>query len=273
MGLYFRADRLQAISNAVADAIRKQAPHLATRIRSIGYPVPDAYFLPDVTHAKRKTILFVGRIAREKGVHLLLNSFAAATLKDNTGMLAQWRLRIVGPHEVTQGGDGADYLQELTALARPLGAACEFTGPIFEQRALISAYKSASIFVYPSLAEMGEAFGLAPLEAMAAGCAVVVSNLRCFDEFIENGVSGLTFDHRAADAEAKLRSQLLRLMTDPQLMAALAREGYRAACRFKTSAISARMLDDFSSLVSLPHATRPRRNEPVTDRAEPTVRR
>ena len=273
MGLYFRADRLQAISNAVADAIRKQAPHLASRIRSIGYPVPDAYFLPDVTHAKRKTILFVGRIAREKGVHLLLNSFAAATLKDNTGMLAQWRLRIVGPHEVTQGGDGADYLQELTALARPLGVACEFAGPIFEQRALISAYRSASIFVYPSLAEMGEAFGLAPLEAMAAGCAVVVSNLRCFDEFIENGVSGLTFDHRAADAEAQLRSQLLRLMTDPQLMAALAREGYRAACRFKTSAISARMLDDFSSLVSLPHATRPRRNEPVTDRAEPTVRR
>jgi glycosyltransferase involved in cell wall biosynthesis len=246
MGLYFRADRLQAISNAVADAIRKQAPHLASRIRSIGYPVPDAYFLPDVTHAKRKTILFVGRIAREKGVHLLLNSFAAATSKDNTGMLAQWRLRIVGPHEVTQGGDGADYLQELTALARPLGVACEFAGPIFEQRALISAYRSASIFVYPSLAEMGEA---------------------------ENGVSGLTFDHRAADAEAQLRSQLLRLMTDPQLMAALAREGYRAACRFKTSAISARMLDDFSSLVSLPHATRPRRNEPVTDRAEPTVRR
>jgi hypothetical protein len=37
------------------------------------------------------------------------------------------------------------------------------------------------------------------------------------DEFIENGVSGLTFDHRAADAEAQLGSQLLRLMTDPQL--------------------------------------------------------
>ena len=92
------------------------------------------------------------------------------------------------------------------------------------------------------------------------------------DEFIENGVTGLTFDHRAADAEAQLSSQLLRLMTDPQLMAALPREGYRAACRFKASAISARMLDDFSSLVSLPHATRPRRNEPVTDRAEPTIR-
>jgi hypothetical protein len=60
MGLYLRADRLQAISNAVADAIRKQAPHLASRIRSIGYPVPDAYFLPDVTHAKRKTILSSG---------------------------------------------------------------------------------------------------------------------------------------------------------------------------------------------------------------------
>jgi hypothetical protein len=93
------------------------------------------------------------------------------------------------------------------------------------------------------------------------------------DEFIENGVSGLTFDHRAADAEAQLGSQLLRLMTDPQLMAALAREGYRAACRFKASAISARMLDDFSSLVGLQQATRPRRVEAVTDRTDPTIRR
>ena len=104
-------------------------------------------------------------------------------------------------------------------------------------------------------------------------CVVCKQPVAKMSGFIENGVSGLTFDHRAADAEAQLRSQLLRLMTDPQLMAALAREGYRAACRFKTSAISARMLDDFSSLVSLPHATRPRRNEPVTDRAEPTTRR
>jgi glycosyltransferase involved in cell wall biosynthesis len=273
MALYFRADRLQSISRAVADAIIKQAPYLAGRTVSIGYPVSDAYFLDEPMPAKRKTILFVGRIAREKGVHLLLDAFAAAIMKDNTGILAEWRLRIVGPHEVTQGGDGADYLQELTTLARPLGAACEFTGPLFEQGALISAYKSASIFVYPSLAERGEAFGLAPLEAIAAGCAVVVSKLQCFDEFIENGVTGLTFDHRAADAEAQLSSQLLRLMTDPQLMAALAREGYRAACRFKTSAISARMLDDFSSLVSLPHATRPRRVKAVTDRTDPTIRR
>jgi hypothetical protein len=43
-------------------------------------------------------------------------------------------------------------------------------------------------------------------------------------------VSALTFDHCASDAQAQLGSQLFRLMTDAPLVAALAREGYRAAC-------------------------------------------
>jgi glycosyltransferase involved in cell wall biosynthesis len=273
MALYFRADRLQAISKAVEDAIVRQAPHLAGRITSIGYPVPDTYFLHEAMPAKHKRILFVGRIAREKGVHLLLNAFAAATTRDTSGMLAQWRLRIVGPHEVAQGGDGPGYLQELMRIARPLGAACEFTGPIFDESALVSEYKAASVFTYPSLAEKGEAFGLAALEAMAARCAVVVSKLQCFAEFVEDGVTGLTFDHRAPDAQQQLSSHLFRLMTNAQLVPALARQGYCTACRFATPAISARMLDDFSSLLGLPHAGRARQSETAGNQTEQTIRR
>jgi hypothetical protein len=246
MGLYFRADRLQAISKAVADAIAEQAPFLTDRIVSIGYPVPDAYFFPPGTTEKRKTILFVGRIAREKGVHLLLKAFATAN--KNAKLPSAWQLRIVGPHEVTQGGDGDDYLQELRRLARPLGSACEFIGPIFEQSALIEKYRSASVFVYPSIAERGEAFGLAALEAMAAGCAVVVSRLGCFAEFIKDGETGLTFDHRASDAAIQLSTQLSRLMSEPRLLDALAQEGHRTAREFRTPAVAARMLDDFASL-------------------------
>jgi glycosyltransferase involved in cell wall biosynthesis len=162
--------------------------------------------------------------------------------------VAEWKLRIVGPHEVKQGGDGPDYFDELVALARPLGSACEFIGPIFSEDDLIAEYRAASVFVYPSLADQGEAFGLAPLEAMAAGCAVVVSNLRCFDDFIEDRVSGLKFDHRRANAEEQLGAELLRLIAEPQLLAQIAKKGRLAARRFQTPAIAARMLDDFASL-------------------------
>jgi len=159
-----------------------------------------------------------------------------------------WKLRIVGPHDVTQGGDGVVYADELKALAGQLDVACEFIGPIFDQQALIEEYQAAAVFVYPSLAENGEAFGLAPLEAMAAGCAVVVSGLRCFDDFIEDGVSGLRFDHRSYSPEHGLASQLRRLVEDQGLRDRIAAGGHHAARNFQEPAIARRMLDDFASL-------------------------
>jgi glycosyltransferase involved in cell wall biosynthesis len=252
MALYFRADRLQAISQAVADAIAEQAPGLAKRVVTIGYPVPDAYFRGHAVGPRQKMILFVGRIAREKGVHVLLEAFASALRGGRGREVAGWRLRIVGPHEVSQGGDGAEYLRELTALARTLGCACDFVGPVFDQDGLIKEYQAAAIFVYPSMAEKGEAFGLAALEAMAAGCAVIVSNLRCFDDFIDGGASGLKFDHRSQNPAEGLAVQLSRLMTEADLLQRIATAGHRAACRFQTPVIAAAMLDDFSSLLANP---------------------
>ena len=244
MWLYGRADRLQAISHAVADAIAAQAPGLADRVVTIGYPVPDAYFRPAAA-PRSKIVLYVGRIAREKGVHLLLEAFARIAPQS-----PGWRLRIVGPHETSHGGDGTGYLDELKALARPLGPACEFIGPIFDQNALLAEYHAASIFVYPSVAEHGEEFGLAALEAMAAGCAVIVSSLRCFDDFIAPGVSGLRFDHRTTNPAEKLATELARLVADPVELARIAAAGHCAARRFETPVIAARMLDDFASLLA-----------------------
>ncbi len=99
MRLYFRADRLQAISQAVADVIVEQAPGLANRVATIGYPVPDAYFCSKVA-LRGKTVLYVGRIAREKGVHLLVTAFARIAMDTSRAGADDWKLRIVGPHEV-----------------------------------------------------------------------------------------------------------------------------------------------------------------------------
>jgi glycosyltransferase involved in cell wall biosynthesis len=46
------------------------------------------------------------------------------------------------------------------------------------------------MFVYPCLAEQGETFGLAPLEAVACGAVPIVSDLSCFGDFITPGVNG-----------------------------------------------------------------------------------
>jgi glycosyltransferase involved in cell wall biosynthesis len=252
--LYWRADRLQAVSRAVADGILRQAPWLASKVAVIGYAIPDAYFQPPALSNRGKTILFVGRIAREKGIELLLK--AVALLWQQGSRFDGWNLRIVGPSEVSQGGDGLEYLNQLRDFADALGAHCTFVGPVFDQGALLREYQAASIFVYPSLAESGEALGLAPLEAMAAGCAVIASDLRCFDDYLEDGTTGLKFDHRSDDPAAGLAAQLARLMSDPGLLQRIAEGGHRAASGFQTAAIAARMLDDFAAL-RLPAADDP----------------
>ena len=76
MFLYFRADRLQAVSKAVGQAIARQAPWLAGKIVVIGYAIPDAYFSSQVERKREQVVLYVGRIAREKGIELLLRAFA-----------------------------------------------------------------------------------------------------------------------------------------------------------------------------------------------------
>jgi glycosyltransferase involved in cell wall biosynthesis len=168
--------------------------------------------------------------------------------------LAGWSVRIIGPHRVEQGGEGDGYLAELQALAAKVAVPCEFTGPIFDEQALAMAYRRAAIFVYPSLAETGEALGLAPLEAMAAGCAAVVSGLQCFADYIQDGVTGLTFDHRGPDPAVQLAARLARLIAEPDLLARIAKDGRRAAANFAVAPIAARMLDDFRTLLAAPDA-------------------
>lgn len=69
---------------------------------------------------------------------------------------------------------------------------------------LVGLYQHAKVFVYPSLYE---GFGLPPLEAMAAGCPVVVSNSSSLPEVI--GDAGLYVDALSVEDIGKTISQLL----------------------------------------------------------------
>ncbi len=244
MLLYSRADRVQAVSCAVGDAIARQAPWLARRVAVIGYAISDSYFTAP-TPDRERVVLYVGRLAREKGIELLIGAFARLP----SPLRAEWRLRVIGPHDIAQGGDGAGYRAALQQRARPLGERCTFAGAVFDEAELAREYRAASIFVYPSLAEHGESFGVAPLEAMAGGCAVVVSDLACFDDYLQAGVTGLRFDHRGPAAEEKLAECLLRLMSDPEQLARITEAGRHVAEGFRTAPIAARMLADFAVVV------------------------
>jgi glycosyltransferase involved in cell wall biosynthesis len=247
MRLYGRAARLQAPSHSVAEAIKMEAPQLSAKVAVIPYPVmTSATKTPPPSFAQRgQTILFVGRVHPEKGVHLLVEAFA----KKARTVFADWKLMIVGPVEQKFGGAGEAYAAALKRMAASAESKVIFRGAVFDPAALERKFRSARLFVYPSLAEKGEAFGLAPLEAMAHGCAVLVSNLDCFKDFIRDADNGFVFDHRGASATESLGVRLEQLIVDQTVLTHMAEAGYRKSAEYSVERVADRFLDDFKSLI------------------------
>lgn len=237
MKFYRRAARLQAPSSSVADAIKTEAPSLAVRTRVIPYAVPQSAQTPPPISARERILLFVGRVHPEKGVHVLAEAFT----REMNNRLKDWQLAVIGPAAIEQGGGGDDYVSHLERV--------ELRGPIFERAALRREMERARIFVYPSLAETGETFGLAVLEAMAAGCAVVVSDLACFRDFISDDETGFIFNHRAADPADALCERLAQIAADESLLNRVANAGRRKSAEYSVENIAKQFLDDFEQVV------------------------
>jgi glycosyltransferase involved in cell wall biosynthesis len=257
MRFYGRAARLQAPSQAVADAIANEAPRLAQKISVVPYPAPAplAEAAPARLTERDKVILYVGRVHPEKGVHLLVTAFAARART----VFAEWSLMIVGPTEEQLGGGGESYF---TSLQRSTGAAADrvtFSGALFDSAELEKTYRAARLFVYPSLAERGESFGLGPLEAMTHGCAVLVSDLACFHDFIHDGETGFVFDHRAEDPARTLAEEIEKLTKDETLLARVADAGYRKSEQYSLPRVAEQFLSDFRSVMQNSDAGSPSR--------------
>jgi glycosyltransferase involved in cell wall biosynthesis len=253
MRFYKRAARLQAPSQAVARAIAAEAPALAQRISVIPNPVPGSTNVPPSPLTQReKIVLYVGRVHPEKGVHLLVDAF----MKGARTVFADWKLVLVGPAEEKFGGGGADYLVNLKQRAKDGADQVNFRGAIFDQAALEQEFCAAKLFVYPSLAERGETFGVAPLEAMAHGVAVLVSDLDCFHDFISDHETGFIFDHRAANPVQALQEKMANVIADPTLLSRVGEAGYRKSAEYSLARVADQFLEDFNSLISTSNAGR-----------------
>ncbi|MBV9007923.1 MAG: glycosyltransferase family 4 protein [Verrucomicrobia bacterium] len=237
MRFYKRAARLQAPSSEIAEAIAREAPSLRARTIAIPYPGPPANAAEPSFHAREKIVLYVGRVHPEKGVHLLVEAFAGSEL-------AGWKLVVTGSTETKYGGGGGEYAARLRDLAG--NADVEFHGPIFDQAQLQQQYSRARIFLYPSLAVHGETFGLAPLEAMSHACAVIVSSLACFREFIIPGQTGFVFSENTAES---LAGTLRSVIANESDLARVAEAGRHKSEEFSLPRVADRFLADFQTVI------------------------
>ncbi len=184
----------------------------------------------------RRVLLFAGRITRAKGLDLLFRALPTV-------------LRQAPDVHVAIAGEDFGERAEFQATAAALGIERLVTwlGKLTRDQ-LVGAYQHAAAFVFPS---RYEAFGIAPLEAQAAGCPVIAMDVASLPFVVQDGTTGLLF--RPEDV-ADLTRKILRLLGDralAQRFSAAGRERAHKEFPWERSIASLRAL--YADLV--PHQT------------------
>lgn len=167
---------------------------------------------------KEKYILYCGRISRMKNVERLINAFR----------LIQEKL----DHVLVIAGSGR----------RPSNVGTDekiiFKG-FTSEKDLAALYRRASLFVFPSLYE---GFGLPPLEAMASGCPVVVSNVSSLPEVC--GDAAFYVNPRSTESIA---GGILKVIANDSLRKEMIEKGLRRASLFSWEKTARELLQVFAS--------------------------
>jgi glycosyltransferase-like protein len=170
-------------------------------------------------------ILSVGGIEPRKGTDTLVRALARMRRAALTAGAPPPVLAVIGGHSFQ---DHRWYrekvLAELPGLGLAAGRDVIELGTVPDQE-MPAWYRAADVLAFPSVKE---GFGLAPLEAMASGTPVVVSDLPVFSEWLRAGRDALSV---AVGDDAALADALERVLTEPGLAARLRAAGHVVAVR------------------------------------------
>jgi glycosyltransferase involved in cell wall biosynthesis len=172
----------------------------------------------------RRVILFLARLTEKKGLDLLLRAFAKV------------RQEVPDAALVVAGNGPEEFVRRLKAEATALGIEEDVLWPGFlqadEKQAALS---DADLFVLPSFSEN---FGIAAVEAMAAGLPVVVTDQVGIHREIALEQAGVVVPCDIAP----LASALTRLLHDPALRQSMGENGKSLARRKYSSVTLTRKL-------------------------------
>lgn len=167
----------------------------------------------DDSNRPANEVIYTGTLTSKKGVIQLVKAWKQV-LKD----IPRAQLYIYGKDGKTDDGlmSMKEYLLSLLNEEEKLSV--NFKGHINRDE-LLNKLKQTAIAVYPSYAE---AFAIAPLEAMACGCATIYSIRGSGKELIDNGINGYLIE---PDDTNQLAEQIKYLIKHPEKTREIGRAG------------------------------------------------
>jgi len=219
-----RADAIVTICEALrAELITRLPPTTNVQVVANGVDTNAFSPRPEDTALRNKlglqgkrVLLYAGAFQPYEGLEVLIDAMPSLLSR-----LPQSHLVIVGGRPPQASPTSPSLEDALRARVRDLAlnGSVTFTGQV-PHAEMLSYYSIADVVVYPRLLTDTTALTtpLKPLEAMASGRAILVSDLPPMRELVQDRVSGLCFP--PADAAA-LAARCLELLGDSQLRARL----------------------------------------------------
>ena len=230
-----KADAITTVSDGAALAIRDYFGREST---NIGNGVRDIFF-KEVEESKKmgllrnldicgqKVLLYVGRLNRQKGIEILLKTMEELK-KYNTILLI--------------AGDGEKKYYEDMARRMGINRYIRWLGELSPEE-LPVIYQSANVFIFPS---WFEGFGLPPLEAMASGLPVILTETDGAGEYAQSGINCLM----AKPGDVKnIVKKTMSILEDADMGRSLGENGHKTAKRFSWTEVADRAEAVYNKLV------------------------
>ena len=217
-----RIDAAVAVSDAAASFVRRV-------VRVPLEIVPNGVDVPAFSDPGRPVeglpagpkILWVNRLDPQKGFEIMLRAFEQLASE-------------VGEVHLLVAGDGRDRVL-LRSLPGDLRSRVMRLGTV-PHEVLPRYHAAADVFASPATGQ--ESFGIVLVEAMAAGVPVVATDIPGYREVVRDGVDGLLVPPNDPNA---LAAAIRRVLSEPELAAALKAAGRSRAQAFSWLAIAPRI--------------------------------
>jgi glycosyltransferase involved in cell wall biosynthesis len=231
-----RAALIHVTTQAEKQLIADVAPHVERAVVPCGLYVAEFASPPGRETFRRErlggydgpVVMFIGRITQKKGIDVLIRAFARVR------RTIACRLVIIGP-------DDEGLLPKLRRNAANEGVVqdVDFLEPVYGEERL-RALASADLW---ALTSHTENFGIAVVEAMAAGCAVVTTpGVNLAADIAAHGAGVI-----APAAPEPFSEALLELLNDPVRRSHLQQKARAFATRYDWEVVAPRLFDMYQT--------------------------